>query len=126
MNTSIQIFISPTPVRINAEIDAAEQLVVSAQGTILSEDNTLQITYLDKSTLPIEVEISDFGTGSSRWMVSACHGSHAWERREGGCIFRWSEPVDDLEIEVTATKGGVAKSRPIFIKVQPQGVKPDL
>lgn len=119
--TPIKLQLSPTNlVRLAADPSSNADLLLTHDGS--SPSNAVEVIYPDGTVLQVRLEIAD----ADQWQVTATHGSHTWTRGQGCCAFELFEPVDSLRVEVKATKDGVSKSGPIFIKVQPQGVRPDL
>jgi hypothetical protein len=123
--TPLAIFLPPERVTLTTSLDG-QALRVQHQGRTLTKSTDPLELELVGSAHSVIVEIHDFDDERGHWTVDASHADERWERSEGRCSFEWSETDGDIEILVTATsEQHDVKTRPFFIKVQPEGSKPD-
>jgi hypothetical protein len=124
-NPPLKLHVSPNPVRLDSVIDSEGQLELYYRDTPLSACNdALVIYYPAQDALSVTVEIHDSVDASEqRWTITANHGV-AWARGNDHCSHAWKETSAEVRVDVTATANGVAKPKPLFIEVLPEGDRP--
>lgn len=125
MPTPKRILPDAHPVRLTAKLDEAQQLQLYHLGTPLAQhDDGLEIVI---TNAPATIELTDFqdATGGQWTLTATSAGSPTWNRDTGLCRSLWGETPAEVCVTVTATNGtSAAKTRPIFIRVKPEGSMP--
>ena len=127
MTTALTLQATSTPIRLSIGLDDDQSLQIWHENELLAmHGDSVEIYYGQSTPLPLTVEILDLEHSTGNWTVNATHNGTAWVRDDDCCRSTWNETNGEIRVDVSASREGTGTlTNPLFIKVKPEGSKPD-